>query len=209
MAYARAVARAGGSPAFLAPLIEEVPEQLAAFDGFVLTGGDDPTMEPFGEPTHPRAKPVHAIRQEYESELVRALLARPEVPVLGICLGMQMLAIVAGGRLDQHLPDHLATAEDHRHDRSHRVRPAAPGGLIGEGPVTSSHRQAVCDPGPFRVAATSDDGVIEAIEHPGARFCLGVQWHPERTPDRGLGDGLFVKLVQAAELRRRERSSRA
>lgn len=208
LAYAAAVARAGGSPAFLAPLPGEVPDQLAAYDGFVLTGGDDPAMEPFGEPTHPQAKPVHSLRQTYETDLIRALLARPEIPVLGVCLGMQMMALAAGGRLDQHLPDHLPTADDHRQDRVHRVRPTAPGGHISEGPVTSSHRQAVAAAGSFRVAARSDDGVVEAIEQPGSRFCLGVQWHPERTADPALGDGLFVKLVQAAAQWRRDRAGR-
>jgi gamma-glutamyl-gamma-aminobutyrate hydrolase PuuD len=207
LAYADAVARAGGLPVYLAPVPGDISEQLAAIDGFVLTGGDDPRMEPFGEPTHPQAKPVHPLRQTYETELLRALLARPEIPVLGICLGMQMMAIVAGGRLDQHLPDHLTTAEDHRHDQVHRVRPTGAAGPIAAGPVTSSHRQAVADPGSFRVVAMSDDGVIEAIECPDSRFCLGVQWHPERTADAALGDGLFVKLVQAATEWRRARAN--
>jgi putative glutamine amidotransferase len=124
---------------------------------------------------------------------------------------MQMLALVSGGTLDQHLPDHLETAEDHRHNRVHAIRPVGETWL-SSGPVTSSHRQAVTDPGAFRVVALSHDGVIEAIERPlprpDAGFCLGVQWHPERTEDARLGDGVFARLVAAAAARRagRERA---
>jgi putative glutamine amidotransferase len=204
LAYADAVVRAGGMPVFLAAVVEQIGEHVDAFDGFVLTGGDDPRMEMFGEPTHAAAKPVHPRRQAYEVALIRTLLSRPDVPVLGICLGMQMLALVSGGKLDQHLPDHLESSEDHRHNRVHEIRPSGDTWLA-TGPVTSSHRQAVTDPGAFRVAAVSHDGVVEAIARPGPGFCLGVQWHPERTDDARLGDGVFAKFVAAAKQRMVER----
>src|SRR5262245_36190027 len=94
LAYAESAARAGGLPRVLAPIPELMPHQLSTFDGFVMTGGDDPTMEAFGAATHPKATPMHPARQAYDTALIRALLARPEIPVLGICLGMQMLALV-------------------------------------------------------------------------------------------------------------------
>jgi putative glutamine amidotransferase len=208
LAYSAAVARAGGCPVHLAPNTGLVAGQIGEMDGFILTGGDDPRMEPFGEPTHPRAKPMHPLRQEYETRLIRELLARPEVPVLGICLGMQMLALLDGGKLDQHLPDHLPSAGDHRDGRVHGIRPEGATWLTAGG-VASFHRQAVSDPGSMRIVARGEDGVIEAIERPDAQFCLGVQWHPERTEDFGLGDGLFVRFIQAAREWRSTRAARS
>ena len=198
LAYAEAVARAGGLPVFLPAIVGEIARQLETCDGFVLTGGDDPRMESFGEATHPAATVMHAIRQEYETALIRALLERPEIPVLGICLGMQLLALVAGGKLDQHLPDNLATAARHAGGNLHLVRPEGDGHGLVAGAVASFHNQAVRDPGRLRVVARSDDGVIEAVRREGGAMCLGVQWHPERTADAALGDRLFAQLVQAA-----------
>lgn len=198
--YVDAVANAGGMPVVLSPIEALIPEQLRRFDGFVLTGGDDPRMEPFGGVTHPGTTSLHPRRQAYETTLIRALLESPEVPVLGICLGMQMLALCAGGELDQYLPDHLASADQHRYDAVHPVEPRG-GTWLSAGSVTSYHKQAVrvCPSG-FRVTAESPDRVIEAIEstNPHASFCLGVQWHPERTADRNLGLGVLERFVSAA-----------
>lgn len=198
--YVDAVASAGGVPVLLAPIEAMIPDQLTRFDGFVLTGGDDPRMESFGIATHPGTTSLHPRRQAYETALIRALLAAPEVPVLGICLGMQMLALCAGGELDQYLPDHLPSAEQHRYDAVHPVEPRGETWLQA-GSVTSYHKQAVrtC-PGGFKVTAESPDGVIEAIEStdPRAAFCVGVQWHPERTDDANLGVGVLKRFVATA-----------
>jgi len=211
LAYAEAVARAGGLAVFIPAIVADISRQLEACDGFVLTGGDDPRTEPFGEATHGNATPVHARRQEYDTALARALLDQPEIPVLAICLGMQMLALVAGGSLDQHLPDHLATAAEHAGGNVHRVRQEPGETDLPEGRVASFHRQAVRDAGRLCVVARADDGVIEAVrnqdgDRSGKRshqcFQLGVQWHPERTADAALGDGLFTRLVRAASARR-------
>jgi putative glutamine amidotransferase len=209
LAYARRVADAGGRPVFLPPLIDQIAPMLDLCDGFVLTGGDDPRTEGFGQPTDPRTTSVHAARQAFEEQLIAALLARPDIPVLGICLGMQMLALMCGGRLNQYLPATLATAEEHRGDRLHRVHPTAnaAGHWLAGGLVASSHKQAVDHPGSTRVLARSHDGVIEAIERPGSRFCLGVQWHPERTDDAAVGQQVFDRLVAAARQWRLSRRS--
>jgi putative glutamine amidotransferase len=135
-------------------------------------------------------------RQAFEVALLEALDAEGEVPVLGICLGMQLMGLHKGGRLDQHLPESLPTAESHSPRRSHAVS-----GELGCGPVHSHHRQALVDPGALRVIARAEDGLIEAVRDEARPFYVGVQWHPERTEDEALGPGLFRSLVAAARAR--------
>jgi putative glutamine amidotransferase len=203
IAFAGAVARAGGTPVVLPPIPELVEQHAALCDAFVFTGGDDPRTEEFGAPTHPAATPMDPRRQAYETALLRTLRARPDVPALGVCLGMQMMTLVGGGELEQHLPDVLESAADHR-AATHTIVPepgASGAALLGRGgAVASRHHQAVRTPGHgFRVLARSHDGVIEAVQDPGRKFYVGVQWHPERTPDRMLGQALFDALVSAAK----------
>ncbi len=219
--YAAALRRAGGRPVVLSPPSEadDIPsvieECLALCGAFVFTGGDDPRTEPFGQPTDPRTTPVDPQRQAFETALLRALFERAgtpsERPTLGVCLGMQMMALVAGGALDQWMPDSTPTHTEHWSDTPHEIVPehahsgapapseggAAGSPLIWSGRVTSHHRQAVRDPGQLAVRARAHDGIIEAIELEGARCMLGVQWHPERTPEHALGDALFAHLVRA------------
>ncbi len=202
-AYGRAVAAAGGMPVLLCAEIGLVASYVGLLDGLVLTGGDDPRMEPFGGITHPKATPLSPSRQSFESRLIECLNEkRRELPVLGVCLGMQMLALHSGGMLDQHMPDTREDAARHW-DGTHEVVTREGAGVgsavtIGRGVVRSRHKQAVTDPGSMRVVAMSDDGVIEAIADPTRPFVLGVQWHPERTEDAGLGSELFARLVEAA-----------
>lgn len=191
-AYADLIERAGGVPIVLPPRPGSGPAILNLCDGFVLTGGDDPSMECFGEPTHPRATPVHPDRQSFELELL-ALLAPRDAPLLGVCLGMQLMGLAAGGRLDQHLPDSLDSAALHWDHGAHDVA-----GTLGTGTVHSHHRQALTDAGSLDVIATAADGVIEAIRDSGRPFRVGVQWHPERTDTPALGSDLFRDLVSAA-----------
>jgi putative glutamine amidotransferase len=177
---------------------------LETCDGFIFTGGDDPKTEPFGEPTDPRTTPVYDRRQTFETGLLRALApGGPDRPVLGVCLGMQMMALVRGGAIEQYLPDHLATHAEHW-DREHPIIPVAGGsmggGALSAGVVLSKHKQAVRDPGPMVVTATAPDGTIEAIRDPDRRFAIGVQWHPERTRDDAVGDALFRELVREAQM---------
>jgi putative glutamine amidotransferase len=191
--YAALVAAAGGDPLLLAPELAALPGYLELCDGFLLSGGDDPRTETWGEPTHPQATPLDPQRQAFEVALLEALEPRPEVPALGVCLGMQLMGLVAGGRLDQHLPDTLPTADRHWGRIEHEVT-----GSLGDGVVLSHHRQAIVDPGGLRVAARAPDGVIEAIVAADRRHYVGVQWHPERTGDATLGAGLIARLVDAA-----------
>lgn len=193
-AYSAAVARAGGVPVLLPPIAALAGAHAGACGAFVLTGGDDPRTEPFGVPTHPRATPLHPDRQEYETALLRLLAAEfPDKPVLGVCLGMQMMALVAGGSLDQHMPDTRGDAARHW-GATHAVT-----GGLGRGVVHSRHRQCVSDPGSLVVLGHADDGVIEGVGDPRRLFYVGVQWHPERTDDPVLGAGLFQRLMAAAQ----------
>lgn len=156
--YVDAVLRAGGVPVIL-PASGAVREaMLPVLDGVMIIGGDDIDTRPFGVPLHPQAQVMDASRQEAEFALLRALDAQPRVPVLGICLGMQLMGVHRGARLIQHLGD----AAD------------------------------------LEVIGRSDDGVIEAVRDPSRPFFLGVQWHPERTPDPTMGDGVIRLFVDAA-----------
>jgi len=169
--------------------------------------------QPAGESASPvRFDPVDPRQLAFDRALLAAALAR-EIPVLGICYGMQLLALHAGARLHLHLPRDLPRAGPHRapgrEDERHGLR-VEPGtrlaALLGTGDteVNSSHHQAVSDPGAWRVAARAPDGVIEAVEPPGVAsgfFCLGVQWHPERMDPAHRG-ALFGALVEAAGRRR-------
>lgn len=197
--YARAVALAGGVPILLPQEIQMIPEYLRLCAGFILSGGDDPDTVPFGQPVHPKAELVNPARQAFESALIQAL-EEVSHPVLGICMGMQMMALHAGGKLEQHLPDKLgdAAAGLHRGADHTVIRLGAAHPLLPQsGQANSSHHQGVADPGKLRVAALAHDGVIEAIEgtDPG-RFYLGVQWHPERTKSEPMGLAIIRGLVE-------------
>ena len=188
--YLDAVGRAGGVPVVLPPVPDEAAALLACCDGVILTGGDDPRMEGFGEPTHPSATPIDPDRQAFELALLRLLDVRPATPVLGICLGMQLMGLHAGAVLDQHLPDSLPSHAAHWGRATHAID-----GVLGSGTVLSHHQQALRTAGDLAVVATSPDGVIEAVRDEERPFYLGVQWHPERTDDDRLGDGLIRELV--------------
>lgn len=193
-AYCSAIAAAGGSPLVLPHIVERIDAYVRLCAGFVFTGGDDPATEAFGEATHPRARRMDAQRQAFELALLAAIDARkPTAAVLGVCLGMQLMALHAGGRLHQHLPDVLGqeAASLHLNNREHAVR--FDDGRVER--VISHHHQAVADAGAMKVVARACDGVIEAIAAPDRPMRVGVQWHPERMADDG---GLFARLVAAA-----------
>ena len=192
--YARSVAQAGGLPVLLPHEQGNIGEFVERCDGFVFTGGDDPRMEEFGVATDPRATLLHPDRQRFEVELLRQVLVRDK-PVLGVCLGMQLLALVSRGMLDQRLGEPVAA---NHWEQEHAVQPEA-GASLCAGKVLSRHRQAVSDAGVLHVLARAPDGIIEAVGDPERRFCLGVQWHPERTREPALGSRLFEALVAAAQ----------
>jgi putative glutamine amidotransferase len=189
--YARAVQRAGGLALMLPPdplVVQQPDELLDRLDGLVLTGGCDIDPASYGQEPHPRTSGSSRERDDFELALARAALDR-DMPLLGICRGMQMLNIALGGGIEQHLPD-VVGHEQHRHTpgafADHHVR-LEPGSLAArvvgreqEG-VKSHHHQALDGLGEGVVASgwSVEDGVVEAIELPERRFALGVLWHPE------------------------------
>jgi len=191
--YITMIVDAGGAAVMLPHEPELAALAVARCDGVVLSGGLDIDLRSFGQALHERAEPMPALRQQGEFSLLRALDQSPQTPLLGICLGMQMMGVHAGCGLIQHLDDHRSDAERHRENRLHPVE-----SVFGRGMVASSHHQVLADAGPFEVIGRSDDGLIEAIRDPARPFAVGVQWHPERTADPALGLGLFRKLVEAA-----------
>lgn len=195
--YAVCLERAGGVPVVLSPSLGLVGAYVDGLDGFVFTGGDDPVMEAFGAATHPAADRVHPRRQAFELGMFRAL-GETDKPVLGVCLGMQWMGLVAGATLDQHMPESMGEGAAGHWGTEHRVERASDGWAYGEGVVHSKHRQRLADGGALEVLARSGDGVIEAVGDLGRTFYVGVQWHPERTVQAGVGQALFDGLVAAA-----------
>ena len=204
--YASAVQRAGGIPVAIPPVggREQALRLLGRMDGLVLTGGDDFDMERLGlGPTHPAAKPVPAAKQDLDVELARGSIALG-LPVLGICYGMQLLALVEGGALHQHLPEHLPGGRDHTGGVVHEVELTAETKLaralrVDRLDVVSRHHQGVAELGPeWRTSALDDQGLIEGIERAHHPFALGVQWHPELAPPGSPDERLFEALVEAA-----------
>jgi len=205
--YARAVLAAGGTPVLLAPEPILAPVYAARLDAFVLTGGDDPIMEAFGEATDARVTPVHPMRQAFEVALLEEIRRRRRA-ALGVCLGMQYMALCAGGRLNQWLADDTPSHAAHWENRRHAIEASVDAdALIVSGEIVSHHRQAVAEAGSLRIAARADDGVIEAVTDPDRAFFIGVQWHPERSGDGALGQGLFRRLVEAARDTRERRGA--
>ena len=203
--YARAVVQAGGVPVVVPPVggPTAIQRLLERVDGLLLPGGDDFDMERLGlGRTHPAAVKTPGEKQDFDVELARAALAL-SLPVLGICYGLQLLVLADGGRLYQHLPDDRPGTRDHRGGNQHDVL-LAPGTkltrLLGVErlAVISRHHQGIAGVGSaWTVAGRDDEGLIEAVEKADG-FALGVQWHPELSPDGSPHERLFRGLVRAA-----------
>ena len=197
-AYVTSVHQAGGRPLVVPPSPDGAEEVVAALDALVLAGGADLDPALYGAEPEAWTTDVRPDRDAGEVPLLRAAIAA-DLPVLGICRGMQVMVAVAGGRLIQHLPDVLGSGR-HRAGQGvyarHGVRTVAGSrlaDLIGEeAEVPSYHHQGVDDPGDLTVSAYADDGTVEGVEVPGARFLVGVLWHPEQDTDGRLFEGLVA-----------------
>jgi putative glutamine amidotransferase len=206
--YVDAVRQAGGLAVMVAPepeLVSDPDDLLARVDGLILSGGVDVDPSTYGAEPHPETKGCTPERDAFEIALVRRAVEL-DLPVLGVCRGMQVLNIAYGGTLLQHLPETFGHHEHRRvpgsfDEADHGVRlvpdslaAAAAGELLH---TTKSHHHQGVDvlgEGLIVTGSSSIDELIEAIELPDHRFVLGVQWHPEADErSRVIG-----ALVQAA-----------
>jgi putative glutamine amidotransferase len=205
--YFSSLAEAGALPMALPHHPELAEAYLDEIDGLLVTGGAfdvDPSL--WGnEPVHPTVT-LKPGRTDFELAMTRGALAR-DMPVLGICGGQQLLVVAFGGTLIQHIPDRIADALAHeqpnpRTEPGHEVAIAGNtllASIVGKPrmAVNSAHHQAVATAGAGAVInALAPDGVVEGIEHPGHRFALGVQWHPEYAVDPA-DPRIFSAFVQA------------
>jgi putative glutamine amidotransferase len=197
------IRKVGAEPILIPPggsneLIEWVVEQCA---GVIVSGGAfdiDPCL--YGQQVQGRIDRIDQQRTQLELNLVQKCIEYNK-PLLGICGGMQVMAVAAGGTLIQDIATQIRGSIEHEqptdpclgwHDvqlHSKRWMGWYKNSMIK---VNSTHHQAVADIGGFVVAGTAPDGVIEAIEHPMLKFCVGVQWHPEL-----LGTSLFTAMVHS------------
>ena len=184
--YIRAIEEFGGIPRILYPGVPD--SEFADIDGLLLTGGGDIHPDNFDQEWHPSLKYVNEARDELELPLCRKKI-EADLPVFGICRGIQVMSVAMGGSLYQDVPSqikdpltHPASAQDSQHEIEieHGSRLIE---IVGKSAdeVNSAHHQAVDERGEgFIVTARSSDAVIEAMENPLKRFVLGVQYHPER-----------------------------
>jgi putative glutamine amidotransferase len=204
--YTAAVAAAGGLAVALPHDPGLAEAYLGRLDGLIVTGGAfdvDPAL--YGGGALHETVTLKSDRTSAELALLTGALAR-NLPVLGICGGQQLLAVALGGTLIQHIPDTVPDALGHEQKTQHgepcHEVSISSGTLLhrlvgARMQVNSSHHQAVQDPGRAIVNAVAPDGVIEGIEDPTQRFCIGVQWHPEFFAD--LGDkAIFAAFVAAS-----------
>ena len=206
--YVLAVQAAGGLALLLPPddEVAERPDQLLdLLEGLVLAGGADVDPASYGARPHPETRGSQPERDRFELALAHRALER-DIPVLGICRGMQMLNVACGGTLAQHLPDELGS-ERHRHTpgafSDHEVRldgdslaARAVGG--GSTAVKSHHHQGVGELGEGLVVTgrSLEDDLVEAVELPDKPYALGVLWHPEEDERSRV----IASLVEAARV---------
>jgi putative glutamine amidotransferase len=197
-AYVRKIQQAGAHAVVIPPNGEVSAELLDRLDGLLLAGGADIDPAHYAAEAHEQTRGLRPDRDASELALCAAALDR-DLPTLGICRGMQVMAVISGGSLIQHLPEVLGH-EGHRPRLGSFGQHAVdivPGSRLSEilgehAEVSSAHHQGVGDPGKLEVSAHAHDGIIEAIEDPARRFALGVLWHPEARDDSRLFDALVA-----------------
>lgn len=212
--YLDAIAKAGGIALLVPPMsAAELSQVLPNLDGMLMIGGDDYPPSSYGQKTEAKTSVMAPARSQFDLLVVRSVLDQPPMPYLGICAGSQVLNIGSGGELIQDIPTAKPESKV-----AHSGKNGWQGSAAGSHVVTlhsasklatiyagkplafavpTSHHQCVSRLGKdLQVAATTDDGVTEAIEVPGDRFVVGVQWHPER--DFENNSVLFAELIKQA-----------
>jgi len=201
--YVEALEASGAAVVLVPPVTDEqsIDAILARLDGLVLAGGADVDPAAYGHDAHESTDRPRHDRDRTELALYRGARDRG-VPVLGICRGLQVMAVESGGHLIQDLPSagygttHRAAPGTFNEHRAHFVEGSLVARTLGttDMNVNSSHHQAVEDAGSLTITGHAEDGTVEVCEDPEAAFVIGVQWHPEVTSDRRL----FAGLVAAA-----------
>jgi len=207
-AYVDAVRSAGGIPILLPPGEDHPRIVSQLLNGLILAGGGDIAPELYDGDRHPMIYSIDPERDRFELAMANMAMEY-ELPVLGICRGLQVLTVASGGDLVAHVPDQFGIEVSHRCEQP--TRPSqhdvqlVPGSLLSElfklpkVTVTSWHHQSARSlAGGWQLAAHAEDGVIEAIEHQGHPWAVAVQWHPEMSPNDPLQHRLFHQLVAAA-----------
>lgn len=207
--YALAVERAGAVPILLPPIASDAAADAAAarIDGLIVAGGADVNPARYGEDPAPEVTVWHDHRDASELRYL-AVAERLGLPVLGICRGMQLMAVAAGGALVQHLPA-VVGSEAHSGgaasyspmtvdiEAGHRISGLLPDHVQ----VSCHHHQSVAVAPGYTATAHCADGSLHAMELTGDRFAVGVQWHPEVGTDAGLFEGLAAAARVVAETR--------
>lgn len=210
--YEESIRRAGGDVRILDHAADAPADVVRTVDGILLPGGGDVKPSLYGEAPHPSFDAAEPGRDEYEIDLARCAL-EANVPLLAICRGIQVLNVARGGTLVQHLPDEPGGNVNHAlreppYAIAHDVWVTS-GSLLERVmhdrldedilPVNSRHHQAVKAVGEgLVVTATAPDGIVEAVEDPRRRFCVGVQWHPENFYRTGEFRSIFEAFLAAA-----------
>lgn len=205
--YTQAIADAGGVP-LVVPPVADMTEVVAIADGWLIPGGDDLDPALWGEPLHPKASLQDGTRYAAERRLFDALPA--DAPVLGICYGCQAINVLRGGSLDQHVPE--TVGHEGHSGGTMQAYALEPDSLLAKSAEVATmegksyHHQAVARVAEgLAVVARAEDGTVEALEATDRPWLMGVQWHPERTPDDPATRRLFERFVEAAAAYRRSR----
>lgn len=203
--YVKAVELAGGTP-LIVPIVDEIEsiwEFVKSLDGIVFTGGSDIDPYYYGENPNKKLGNINPFRNQHEVELCKRVLYDTEIPILGICRGLQLINITAGGSLYQDLESQREGGFSHRLSNFPKFYPSHQVEIQGESKlgkifgkekmgVNSFHHQAIKDLGKGLIASMkAEDGLIEGVELEGDRYVVAVQWHPEAMIEK---DKSYLKL---------------
>jgi len=218
LTYVDALRRAGAIPVLIPPQPENAAQLVRELDGLLLAGGDDCNPAVYGEEALPSVEPMDPRRQANEVSLAKAA-RESDIPTLGICLGVQVMNVAAGGTLVQDIDSQMETEIEHASEPEDRARHDV---IIEQGTklsnilpqrelnVNSSHHQAIRRVGEgLRVTAHAPDGVIEGLEDPRHPFYVGVQWHPEDMGGETSATSIFSAFVDAARRHAEEKKRSA